>query len=104
MRKEFSMQFARICSLAALFCGTLCCAARGQQPSPAGLAEANSLAAQAQDYVRVIDPNSAWALPSLYQPEQVGTHWIGAEVAPADPTLRSQLGLPDGQGVVVSWI
>jgi membrane-associated protease RseP (regulator of RpoE activity) len=36
--------------------------------------------------------------------EKTGTHWIGAEVVPADPTLRSQLGLPDGQGLVVSWI
>jgi membrane-associated protease RseP (regulator of RpoE activity) len=30
--------------------------------------------------------------------------WIGAEVAPADEPLRAQLGIPDGQGAVVTAV
>src|SRR5262245_15694012 len=100
------MHFTRIRSLVGLLAGTICCAsaatAAAQQPNPTNLAPSNTIAAQ--DWLFRADSNAYLGLASAYRPEQVGTHWIGAEVTPADPTLRSQLGLGDGQGLVVSWI
>jgi hypothetical protein len=52
----------------------------------------------------VVVQNPAWTRVSRFQPKTVKSAYLGIGVDKPDPTLRAQLKLPEGAGLVVNFV